>query len=110
MFSEPTLPLGFLFKKRLPFTYDLGALVYPTIETAEENRMSKRPHAEPREHNNTPYEGKGLQRKELDQPATEIYRCRVVEARWRVPGCDILALVRSRRAVHRGGELGVING
>jgi len=46
MFSELALPLGFLrLKQRLPFAYDLGTLVYPTIETAEENRMSKRPHA-----------------------------------------------------------------
>lgn len=54
MFSEPALPLGFLiFKRCLPFAYDLGALVYPTIETAEKNRMSKRPHAEPSEHKTT---------------------------------------------------------
>jgi hypothetical protein len=53
MFSELALLLGFLFKQRLPFTYDLGALVYPTIETTEENKMSKRPHAEPSEHKTT---------------------------------------------------------
>jgi hypothetical protein len=53
MFSELALLLGFLFKQRLPFAYDLGALVYPTSETAEENKMSKRPHVEPGEHKTT---------------------------------------------------------
>jgi hypothetical protein len=46
MFSELALPLGFLrLKQRLPFAYDLRTLVYPTIESAEEDRMSERPHA-----------------------------------------------------------------
>jgi hypothetical protein len=47
MFLELALPLEFLFKQRLPFAYALGALVYPTIETAEKNKMSTRSHAEP---------------------------------------------------------------
>lgn len=35
MFLELALPLGFLrLKQRLPFAYDLGSLVYPTIESA----------------------------------------------------------------------------
>jgi hypothetical protein len=45
MFSELALPLEFLrLKQRLPFAYDPGVLVYPTIET-EVNNMYVRPHA-----------------------------------------------------------------
>jgi len=39
---ELALLLGFLrLKQRLPFVYDLDALVYPTIEAAEDKETSK---------------------------------------------------------------------